>query len=123
NHEITLQGGFAIALQDGNAEAIFNAPAPWPQLKSRLPLAETAGTKPAPFNWEQTEYTLGSARVGSDGLILVAIPLPREFSQTVKQVEDSQQRYFELARERRLVRRTYMGLLLLLTMMVVFAPN
>jgi two-component system, NtrC family, nitrogen regulation sensor histidine kinase NtrY len=123
NHEITLQGGFAIALQDGNAEAIFNAPAPWPQLKSRLPLAETAGTKPAHFTWEQTEYTLGSARVGSDGLILVAIPLPKEFSQTVKQVEDSQQRYFELARERRLVRRTYMGLLLLLTMMVLFVTT
>jgi two-component system, NtrC family, nitrogen regulation sensor histidine kinase NtrY len=123
NHEITLQGGFAIALQDGNPEAIFNAPAPWPQLKSRLPLAETAGTKPAHFTWEQTEYTLGSARVGSDGLILVAIPLPREFSQTVKQVEDSQQRYFELARERRLVRRTYMGLLLLLTMMVLFVTT
>src|SRR5580700_7757710 len=39
NHEITLQGGFAVAVQDGNAEASFNAPAPWPVLKSRLPLA------------------------------------------------------------------------------------
>jgi hypothetical protein len=42
-------------------------------------------------------------------LILVAIPLPREFSETVRQVEDSQQRYYDLARDRRLVRRTYMG--------------
>ena len=33
----------------------------------------------------------------NDGLILVAIPLPQEFSQTVQQVEASQQRYFELA--------------------------
>jgi two-component system, NtrC family, nitrogen regulation sensor histidine kinase NtrY len=123
NHEITLQGGFAIALQDGNAEASFNAPAPWSILKPRLPLVEAAAAKPARFSWEQTEYTLASARVGDDGLILVALPLPSEFSQTVRQVEASQQRYFELAHERRLVRRTYMGLLLLLTMMVLFVTT
>jgi two-component system, NtrC family, nitrogen regulation sensor histidine kinase NtrY len=123
NHEITLQGGFAIALQDGNAEASFNLPAPWPVLKSNLPMGDAAAAQPAPFTWEQTEYTLGSARVGNNGLILVAIPLPKEFSQTVRQVEASQQRYFELAHERRLVRRTYMGLLLLLTMMVLFVTT
>lgn len=123
NHEITLQGGFAVAVQGGNAEASFNAPAPWALLKAKLPLTEAAAGKPAQFNWEQTEYTLGSAPVGEDGLILVAIPLPRTFSQTVQHVEDSQQRYFELAHERRLVRRTYMGLLLLLTMMVLFVST
>src|SRR6202049_2445263 len=123
NHEITLQGGFAIALQDGNPEATFNVPAPWPLLKAKLPLADVAAFKPVPFTWNQTEYTLGSAAIGNNGLILVAIPLPKEFSQTVKQVESSQQRYFELARERRLVRRTYMGLLLLLTMMVLFVTT
>jgi two-component system, NtrC family, nitrogen regulation sensor histidine kinase NtrY len=123
SHEITLQGGFAVALQGGNAEASFNAPAAWPLLKMRLPLADAAASQPAHFTWDQTEYTLGSARVGSDGLILVGIPLPREFSQTVQHVEDSQQRYVELAHERRLVRRTYMGLLLLLTMMVLFVTT
>ena len=122
-HELTLQGGFALAVQDGKAEASFSAPAPWEQLKSRLPLAEAALGRPANFAWGQTEYSLGSARVGDDGLILVAIPLPKEFSQTVNQVEHSQQRYFELAHERRLVRRTYMGLLLLLTMMVLFVTT
>ena len=123
NHEITLQGGFAIALQDGNAEASFNVPAPWALLKPKLPLAEVAAAKTGHFTWDQTEYTLGTAAMGGDGLILVAIPLPREFSQTVRQVENSQQRYLELARERRLVRRTYMGLLLLLTMMVLFVTT
>jgi two-component system nitrogen regulation sensor histidine kinase NtrY len=123
SHQITLQGGFAVAVQGGNAEVSFNAPASWPMLKTRLPLAEAAAGRPARFTWAQTEYTLGSARVGSDGLILVGIPLPREFSRTVQQVEASQQRYFELAYERRLVRRTYMGLLLLLTMMVLFVTT
>jgi two-component system, NtrC family, nitrogen regulation sensor histidine kinase NtrY len=123
SHEITLQGGFAIAVRDGNAEASFNAPAPWPLLKARLPLEDAAAARAADFTWDQTEYTLGSAPVGSDGFILVGIPLPREFSRTVRQVEASQQRYFQLAHERRLVRRTYMGLLLLLTMMVLFVTT
>jgi two-component system nitrogen regulation sensor histidine kinase NtrY len=123
NHALTLQGGFALAVQNGNAESTFNAPAPWGQLKARMPLAEAVLGHPASFTWGQTEYALGSAPVGDAGLILVAIPLPKEFSQTVAQVERSQQRYFELAHERRLVRRTYMGLLLLLTMMVLFVTT
>ncbi|HWS17707.1 MAG TPA: ATP-binding protein, partial [Candidatus Elarobacter sp.] len=108
---------------NGNAEASFNVPAPWPILKSKLPLADAAAARPAHFTWEQTEYTLGTAPVGNDGMIMVAIPLPKEFSETVSHVEASQQRYFELAHERRLVRRTYMGLLLLLTMMVLFVTT
>jgi len=123
DHEVTLQGGFAVAVKDGIAEASLNLPAPWAQLKSVLPLPDAAANRPAQFTWEETEYTIGSAPVGSDGLILVALPLPKEFSQTVKHVEASQQRYFELAHERRIVRRTYMGLLLLLTMMVLFVTT
>jgi len=123
HHELTLQGGFAIAVRDGNAEASFNAPAPWPVLKARLPLADAAAGRPAQFTWQQTDYTLGSAPVEGGGVILAAIPLPREFSQTVRQVEASQQRYFQLSRERRQVRQTYMGLLLLLTMMVLFVTT
>jgi two-component system, NtrC family, nitrogen regulation sensor histidine kinase NtrY len=122
-HELTLQGGFALALLDGNEEASFNAPAAWPILRSRLPLTEAAAGHPAQFTWLQTDYTLGSAAVQGGGLILVAIPLPREFSETVRQVQESQQRYYNLARERKLVRRTYMGLLLLLTMIVLFVTT
>jgi two-component system, NtrC family, nitrogen regulation sensor histidine kinase NtrY len=120
NHEITLQGGFVVAVKDGIAEASLNVPAPWLLLQSGLPLAEAAAGRPAQFTWQKTEYTIGTAPVGGDGLIVVAIPLPKEFSQTVKQVEASQQRYFQLSRERRRVRQTYMSLLLLLTMMVLF---
>lgn len=122
HHELTLQGGFALAVRDGNAEASFNAPAPWPVLKSRLPLADAIAGHPAQFTWQGIDYTLGSAPV-EGGMILVAIPLPREFSQTVRQVEASQQRYVQLSAERRRVRQTYMGLLLLLTMMVLFATT
>ena len=122
-HETTLQGGFALAVRDGNEEASFNAPAPWPVLKATLPLSEASAGRPAQFTWGQTDYSLGSAAADGGGLILVAIPLPREFSQTVHQVEASQKRYYDLARERRVVRRTYMGLLLLLTMTVLFVTT
>ncbi len=123
HHELTLQGGFAIAVRDGNAEASFNAPAPWAALKARLPMADAIAGRPAQFTWQQTDYTLGSAAVEGGGLILVAMPLPSEFSRTVRQVEASQQRYYDLARERRVVRRTYLGLLLLLTMLVLFVTT
>ncbi len=123
SHEPTLQGGFVIAIENGVAEASFAVPAPWPVLKERLPLAQAAANQPANFTWEQTDYTLGSAPVGKDGLILVAMPLPPEFSRTVKQIEASQQRYLQLSLERRHVRQTYMGLLLLLTMMVLFVSS
>jgi two-component system, NtrC family, nitrogen regulation sensor histidine kinase NtrY len=123
NHELTLQGGFALAIRDGEAEAAFNAPASWQVLKSHLPLADASAARPAQFTWQQTDYSVGSAPVPGGGAIVVAIPLPREFSQTVRQVEASQQRYLQLSRERRSVRQTYVGLLLLLTMMVLFVTT
>jgi two-component system nitrogen regulation sensor histidine kinase NtrY len=122
-HAPSLQGGFALAIVDGDAETSFGTPAPWPQLKAKLPLSRLKSAAPPPFTWEQTDYILGSAPVGDHGLIVVGKPLPTQFSETVKQVEASQQRYLDLARERRLVRRTYMEVLLLLTVVVLFATT
>jgi two-component system nitrogen regulation sensor histidine kinase NtrY len=122
-HAPTLQGGFALAIVDGEAETSFGAPAPWAQLKAKLPLDRLKSAVPPPFTWEQTDYILGSATVGDRGLIVVGMPLPKQFSETVRQVEASQQRYLDLARERRLVRRTYMEVLLLLTVVVLFATT
>ena len=122
-HELTLQGGFALALQDGNTEASFGVPAPWPLLKAKIPWERLASDLPVRLTWDQTDYILGLAPVGEHGMILVAMPLPEKFSQTVKQLETSQKRYFELSRGRKLLRRTYMGLLLLLTVLVLFATT
>src|SRR5439155_1368876 len=55
------------------------------------------------------------------GEIIVAMPLPKNFSEAQQQLAASQQRYLELARERRLVRWTYMAFLWLITGMVLFA--
>ncbi len=122
-HETTLQGGFAIALQQGNAEASLNAPASWPLIKAKIPLDRLTSDVVVPFKWENTDYILGGATVNDSGLILVGMPLPQKFSDTVKQLDASQHRYQELYRQRRLVRRTYMELLLLLTVLVLFSTT
>jgi len=75
-HELTLQGGFALAIQDGNAEASFGAPAPWPLLKSKIPWERITSDLPVHLSWEQTDYILGTAPVGEHGMILIAMPLP-----------------------------------------------
>jgi two-component system, NtrC family, nitrogen regulation sensor histidine kinase NtrY len=122
-HELTLHGGFALALREGNAETSFHAPAPWQVMKNSFPLGDALAGRPAQFTWRDTDYTLGSAPVAGGGFILVAIPLPPEFSQAVRQVEASQQRYFQWSQQRRRVRQTYIGLLLLLTMIVLFVTT
>lgn len=122
-HETTLQGGFAFALLKGNAQASFHAPASWDSIRSKAAPEQLSGPAPSPLNWGQTEYILGTAPVGDDGLILVAMPLPQEFSDTVKRLTASQNRYFELYRQRRQLRRTYMILLLLLTVLVLFSTT
>ncbi|HLW85546.1 MAG TPA: ATP-binding protein [Candidatus Sulfotelmatobacter sp.] len=122
-HEPTLQGGFALALQDGNEAASFHAPGPWALLRAQLPLADAGAGREAQFTWNLKDFALGTAAVGKTGMILVAIPLPAELAQTLQQVEASQQRYYDLARERRRVRSVYMGYLLLLTMIVLFVTT
>jgi two-component system, NtrC family, nitrogen regulation sensor histidine kinase NtrY len=118
SHEPTLQGGFAVALDQGELEASFGVPAPWSMLKAKLPATDSTG--PQILQWENATFVLGSARVNDHGEILVAIPLPPAFSEAQSQLAASQQRYLELARERRQVRLTYMTILMALTGMVLF---
>jgi two-component system, NtrC family, nitrogen regulation sensor histidine kinase NtrY len=122
-HESTLQHGFVLALDNGDEKTSFKAPADWSLLKSQIPAERIVSPNPSSFVWNDTEYILGNAPVGDRGVILVAMPLPQKFSQAVKALETSQKRYFELYRQRRLVRRTYMSLLLLLTVLVLFATT
>jgi hypothetical protein len=117
--EATLQGGFAIAILSGDAEASLGAPAEWALLKPRIP--RPIPSEPQHFSWNGVEYVLGVAPVGDSGEILVAMPLPTNFTEAQKQLELSQQRYLELAKARRTVRRTYMVLLWWITGMVLFA--
>src|SRR5438477_5829366 len=70
-HETTLQGGFALALQSGNPEASLGVPAAWPLLKPSIPVQPLSAARPQHINWNGIEYILGSAPVGDSGEILV----------------------------------------------------
>jgi len=122
--EGTLQGGFALALVDDAAVASFHAPEAWVFLRPKLPpLAHLEPGHTESVKLAGREYLLGTARLGDNGRILVAMPLPAQFSATLRQMDADQRMYFELARQRKLLRRTYMGLLLLLTVLVLFAAT
>jgi two-component system, NtrC family, nitrogen regulation sensor histidine kinase NtrY len=120
--EITLQGGFAFALMDDRAEASFHAPEGWPLIRRHLPDAASP-TAAKPFDLLGETYVLGRAHVGDHGQILVAMPLPANYSGTLHDLENSQQQYQDLRLQRRRLRRTYLGLLLLLTVGVLFAST
>jgi two-component system nitrogen regulation sensor histidine kinase NtrY len=123
--ERTLQDGFAVAVLDDEAEAAFRLPEPWPLLRQRI--GEHHGTLlplPKSVTIGGVEYILGAGMVGGrGGWVLIGIPLPVGLSHMMTQIESSQQRYLELAQQRKLVRRTYMGILLLLTVLVLFATT
>ena len=121
--EVTLQGGFAFALVDGQAEASFHSPEAWPLLRRHLPSNLAAAGEGKPFDVAGHIYVLGRSRVGDHGEILVAMPLPQNYMGTLRDIERSQDQYQQLRLQRRRLRRTYLGLLLLLTVGVLFAST
>ena len=68
-------------------------------------------------------YVLGRAAVTANGQILVAMPLPANYSAALRDIEQVQQQYDDLRKQRRRLRRTYLGYLLLLTVGVLFAST
>ena len=117
----TLEGGFALALQDGDLAAGFNAPQSWGDLRSNIPALSHLDEHFDPaFSLNGRDFVLGAARSGPKGWIVVAMPLPAGLQGAIAQISSSEQRYYELSNQRRQVRRTYMGLLLLLTVLVLF---
>ena len=120
-HIPTLRGGFAVALANGNVAASLNTPAPWTALNG-FPLQSVLRGEHPHFQWGQTDYIVAASPL-QGGAVVVAIPLPPKFAETARQIQESQKRYIELAAKRKLFRRTYIGFLLLLTVVVLFAST
>jgi len=120
--EVSLQGGFAVAVSDDRAEASYHAPQAWPLLRDHLPLVPPRDGKEKPLDILGKTYMLGRAKVGPNGQILVGMPLPVNYSTALRDIEQAQQQYDELRKQRRRLRRTYLGYLLLLTVGVVVTP-
>jgi two-component system, NtrC family, nitrogen regulation sensor histidine kinase NtrY len=121
-HIPSLQGGFVLALAKDNLATSLHTPAPWTEIKDRFPAQAALRGEFPHFQWGQTDYIVAAAALRG-GAVLVAMPLPPKFAQTAKQIQDSQQRYIDLAAKRKLFRRTYIGFLLLLTVLVLFAST
>jgi len=129
-HIPTLQGGFVVVLKNGLRNALkndepaasLNTPLNWDDLKNRFPVQLALRGERPRFQYGSTDYIVGAASL-QGGVVLVAMPLPPKFAQTARQIQESQQRYIELAAKRKLFRRTYIGFLLLLTVLVLFAST
>ncbi len=122
-HEMTLQGGFALAFYKGQIEASFGAPLPWGVMLATVPNLATMQSKPQQFTLNNREYMLGTAPVEELGHVAVALPLPENYSDALRQLEQSEQRYQELRRNNKLIRQTYMQALLLITLLVLFGTT
>jgi two-component system, NtrC family, nitrogen regulation sensor histidine kinase NtrY len=123
SREAPLQGGFAVALLNGDLEASFQVPTTWPILSRKLRGSEGLQSMPTSIELDGQQYLLGWKQVGKNGLIIVGMPMPRAFTAAIQQIEQSQQGYLSLAKERKRIRLTYMMLLLLITAVVLFAAT
>jgi two-component system, NtrC family, nitrogen regulation sensor histidine kinase NtrY len=121
-HKPTLQGGFALALVEGDSVASWNAPQSWTILRSQLPPVKKIEQAPQKWRFSGTEYLLGAAAAGK-GTILVGMPLPRDFTPTLEQIKQNQLNYLMLSREAKRIRGMYMLLLTLLTVLVLFVAT
>jgi two-component system nitrogen regulation sensor histidine kinase NtrY len=122
-HQPTIQGGFVLALRDGDAVASWNSPRPWAMLRTALPDLKSIQTSPQKWTYSNTEYLLALAPAGKTGKILVGLPLPRDFSSTLEQISQNQRDYQTLNRETKRIRGLYMLLLTLLTVLVLFVAT
>lgn len=116
HHKAALQGGFIVFLDNGKAVHQYMAPTSWEELiASRGPQNF--------FRFKDVEYLGRSAKVDANREVMVAIPLPPTFTATLSRIKANQLRYYELGQQKKLIRRTYMQLLLLITFLVLFAAT
>ncbi|HYL91788.1 MAG TPA: ATP-binding protein [Alphaproteobacteria bacterium] len=122
-HQPTLQGGFAVAIVDGDAVASLNAPQAWAMMRNQIPARAEMRRAPVKWTFGNTEYLLYLAPVQGGGEILAGLPLPKNFSATLAQINQNQKSYLELNRQSKRIRGLYMLLLSLLTVLVLFVAT
>jgi hypothetical protein len=123
-HEPTLQGGFAVAMLDGETVTAFHIPEPWAELKQRIRTHRRFGAVAQTIELpDGRRFLYSEAPSGPHGSIIVGVPLPAKFFDTVAKVQASEQRYYELGQARKQVRRFYMLLLSVITAAVLFAAT
>lgn len=122
-HQHTLEGGFAMAMADGNLMTAWKLPGAWGTLRNTFPGLALLQAEPQKWSSGNTQYLLAAAPVGASGKIVVGLPLPRDFAPLLEQINKSQQSYLALGRQTKRIRGLYMLLLSLLTVLVLFAAT
>jgi two-component system nitrogen regulation sensor histidine kinase NtrY len=117
----------SIIPPDNNADEDPNPSLPAiPETPSQGPAAQAilqaAQRNDAPFyTVAGTDYTLAVSGIRSGGLLVIGLPIPHDIAATIARLRNSSDDYWTLFRERRQVRNLYMGLLLLTTVLALFA--
>jgi hypothetical protein len=144
SHRITLSGGFVIIYNDEQPEVEYALPhegaAARPELRPWMDEADT--TRPdtgesltsfvlaAARRTDQpvltvsgVDYVLGAAATPSSRLVVVALPMPAGLARTVSTIRSGAESYWQLFRGRNRIRGTYFLLMLLLTVLTLFASS
>jgi PAS domain S-box-containing protein len=122
-HQRTLQGGFAVALREGDAVASWNLPRSWPVLRQSLPDLKKLPLGPQKWIYQGSEYLMAIAPAEPSGQILIGLPLPKDFSPMLDQINQNQHDYETLSHEAKRIRGLYMLLLTMLTVLVLFVAT
>lgn len=150
-HEITLQNGFAIVYHDGRAVATFHMPqraGATAEVKPWLPepnIDENSGaigghashTDPTDaailaaaqrsdspvFSLGQIDYALAATSVQQGNTVVVGLPMPFGMASAMARLRREADAYWVLFRERRQIRNLYMSLLLMMTILALFAST
>jgi len=75
------------------------------------------------FSLGATDYVLGVSVMKDGGSVVVGLPMPYGMSATMARLRKAADDYWKLFRSRRLIRNTYMWLLLMMTSLALFATS
>jgi hypothetical protein len=144
SHRITLSGGFVIIYNDDEPVVQYavprNAAAARPEIRPWMDDADTtraaAGEALPAFvlaaarrtdqpilTMGGVDYILGTSATPSSNLVVVALPMPAGLARTVGTIRSGAESYWQLFRGRNRIRGTYFLLMLLLTVLTLFASS
>ena len=131
-HDLTLQGGFFVLYREGAPVASFHLPGSVTSTPVASSKRESVGTEAAIFHFAEAnegsiytfggvDYSVATAGLKHGGMVIVGLPLPGEIAATNLRLRRATEMYWTIFRERRQVRSLYTGLLLLITVLAMFA--
>jgi two-component system nitrogen regulation sensor histidine kinase NtrY len=146
DHNVTLQGGFALVFRNGTLVGSYQAPEPkgpmtllvqgevadartdgedFPQTMLRVAQRADEPILRIPLGdaSETSPYVVADAPVHGGGIIVVGLPLPQGLPGSIERIRQGTRDYFSLGRSRREVRSAFFLILTLLTTAIFFASS